>query len=103
VTPGSSVPSPEDVLDTLKAVMDPELGISIVDLGLIYDVEIEDASLTVRYTLTTMACGLGPLIESGITEVLGTLPFDDIRTELVFVPPWSPDRMSAETKAMLGI
>jgi len=50
-----------------------------------------------------MACGLGPLIESGIKEVTGELPFDDVRTELVFQPPWSPERISAEGKAFLGI
>jgi metal-sulfur cluster biosynthetic enzyme len=50
-----------------------------------------------------MACGLGPLIESAIKEVTGTLPFDDVRTELVFEPPWSPDHISAEGKAFLGI
>ena len=84
---------------------DPELGLNIVDLGLIYDVDVdgEHGVLTVRYTLTTMACGLGPLIESGIKEVTGTLPFDDVRTELVFQPPWSPDRISADGKAFLGI
>jgi metal-sulfur cluster biosynthetic enzyme len=59
--------------------------------------------VTVRYTLTTMACGLGPLIESGIKEVTGALPFDDVETELVFDPPWSPARISAEGKAFLGI
>ena len=83
--------------------MDPELGLNIVDLGLIYDVAVDDATLTVRYTLTTMACGLGPLIESGIKEVTGGLPFDDVRTELVFQPPWSPALISAEGKAFLGI
>jgi metal-sulfur cluster biosynthetic enzyme len=67
------------------------------------DVNAEHGILTVHYTLTTMACGLGPLIESGIKEVTGTLPFDDVRTELVFQPPWSPDRISAEGKAFLGI
>ena len=50
-----------------------------------------------------MACGLGPLIESAIREVAGTLPFDDVRTELVFEPTWSPERISAEGKAFLGI
>jgi metal-sulfur cluster biosynthetic enzyme len=50
-----------------------------------------------------MACGLGPLIESGIEEVAGTLPFDAVHTELVFSPPWSPDCISAEGKAFLGI
>jgi len=91
------------VRDALKAVIDPELGLNIVDLGLIYDVAVHDRTLTVRYTLTTMACGLGPLIESGIKEVTGTLPFDDVRTELVFQPPWSPEHISAEGKAFLGI
>ena len=50
-----------------------------------------------------MACGLGPLIESGIKEVASALPFDEVRTELVFEPPWSPDRISAEGKSFLGI
>ena len=84
-------------------MIDPELGLNIVDLGLIYDVEVDDATVTVRYTLTTMACGLGPLIESGIREVAGSLPFDGVETELVFQPPWSPERISAEGKAFLGI
>jgi len=59
--------------------------------------------VTVRYSLTTMACGLGPLIESGIKEVAGSLPFDEVQTELVFEPPWSPERISPEGKAFLGI
>ena len=84
-------------------MIDPELGLNIVDLGLIYDVEVDDATVTVRYTLTTMACGLGPLIESGIKEVAGSLPFDGVQTELVFQPPWSPERISADGKAFLGI
>jgi metal-sulfur cluster biosynthetic enzyme len=50
-----------------------------------------------------MACGLGPLIESAIREVAGTLPFDHVQTELVFAPPWSPERISADGKAFLGI
>ena len=75
-----------------------------MDLGLIYDVDVDDDGvLTVRYSLTTMACGLGPLIESGIKEVTGALPFDDVRTELVFQPPWSPERISAEGKTFHGI
>jgi metal-sulfur cluster biosynthetic enzyme len=66
-------------------------------------VAVDGPTVTIRYTLTTMACGLGPLIESGIKEVTGTLPFDDVRTELVFEPPWSPELISAEGKAFLGI
>lgn len=64
---------------------------------------VDDNTVTVRYTLTTMACGLGPLIESGIKEVVSSLPVDDVRTELVFQPPWSPEQISAEGKAFLGI
>jgi metal-sulfur cluster biosynthetic enzyme len=66
-------------------------------------VAVEDNAVTVRYTLTTMACGLGPIIESAIKEVADTLPFEDVHTELVFQPPWSPDLISAEGKAFLGI
>jgi metal-sulfur cluster biosynthetic enzyme len=84
-------------------VVDPELGLNIVDLGLIYDVAVDGGTVTIRYTLTTMACGLGPLIESSIKEVADTLPFDDVQTELVFQPPWSPELISAEGKAFLGI
>ena len=84
-------------------MIDPELGLNIVDLGLIYDVAVDDSTVTVRYTLTTMACGLGPLIESSIKEVTGALPFDDVRTELVFDPPWTPERITPEGKAFLGI
>ncbi|MDQ1517154.1 MAG: hypothetical protein QOE80_2984 [Actinomycetota bacterium] len=87
----------------MKAVIDPELGVNIVDLGLICGVTVDGGTVTISYTLTTMACGLGPLIESAIKEVAGTLPFDDVQTELVFEPPWSPDRISAEGKAFLGI
>jgi len=96
-------PSSDDVWTALRDVIDPELGINVVDLGLIYGVDVEDGSVTVRYTLTTAGCGLGPLIESGIIEVLSALPVDDVHAELVFQPPWSPEMMSAETKAMLGI
>jgi metal-sulfur cluster biosynthetic enzyme len=99
----SGNPSSDDVWTALRAVIDPELGINIVDLGLIYGVDVEGGAVTVRYTLTTAGCGLGPLIESGITEVLSALPVDDVHAELVFEPPWSPEMMSAETKAMLGI
>jgi metal-sulfur cluster biosynthetic enzyme len=59
--------------------------------------------VTVRYTLTTMACGMGPMIESAIKEVAGTLPFGDVRTELVFEPPWTPELISPEGKDFLGI
>ena len=70
---------------------------------MIYDVAVDGPNATVRYTLTTMACGLGPVIESAIKEVADSLPFESVRTELVFDPPWSPERISPEGKAFLGI
>ncbi|HLF41025.1 MAG TPA: metal-sulfur cluster assembly factor [Acidimicrobiia bacterium] len=97
------IPTADDVRQALTAVIDPELGINIVDLGLIYDVEVEDRSIVVRYTLTTMGCGLGPVIAGQMTEVLSEFPVDDVRTELTFRPPWGPERISPEGKAFLGI
>jgi metal-sulfur cluster biosynthetic enzyme len=98
-----AMPSPAEVRQALTAVIDPELGVNIVDLGLVYDVDVEDRTITVRYTLTTMGCGLGPVIAGQMTEVLSVFPAEDVRTELTFRPPWSPDLISAEGKAFLGI
>jgi metal-sulfur cluster biosynthetic enzyme len=100
---GEAMPSPVEVRQALTAVIDPELGLNIVDLGLVYDVEVEDRTIVVRYTLTTMGCGLGPVIAGQMTEVLATFPASDVRTELTFRPPWSADLISAEGKAFLGI
>jgi metal-sulfur cluster biosynthetic enzyme len=97
------MPSPAEVRQALTAVIDPELGVNIVDLGLVYDVDVEDRTIMVRYTLTTMGCGLGPLIAGQMTEVLSAFPAQDVRTELTFRPPWSPDLISADGKAFLGI
>jgi metal-sulfur cluster biosynthetic enzyme len=102
VTEGAA-PSPVEVEAALKAVIDPELGLNIVDLGLIYDIAVEDRTIVVRYTLTTMGCGLGPVIAGQMTEVLSAFPVEDVRTELTFRPPWSPDLISPEGKAFLGI
>jgi metal-sulfur cluster biosynthetic enzyme len=98
-----AMPSQADVRQALTAVIDPELGLNIVDLGLVYDVEVDDRTIVVRYTLTTMGCGLGPVIAGQMTEVLAAFPVDDVRTELIFRPPWSPELISAEGKAFLGI
>jgi metal-sulfur cluster biosynthetic enzyme len=95
----------ERVLDALKQVYDPELGINIVDLGLVYEVQVqEDGSVDILYSLTTMGCPIGPLIEDQMRAFLAPIDgIGEVRPELVFRPPWSPELMSEEAKAALGI
>jgi len=93
----------EDVLEALKAVLDPELGINIVDLGLVYDVDIADGHVHVTYTLTTMGCPIGPLVEAQMHHLLDPLPgIDSFDAEMVLRPPWTPEMMSEEAKEALG-
>jgi metal-sulfur cluster biosynthetic enzyme len=101
----AAAPSRERILEALKQVFDPELGINIVDLGLVYDVELhDDGDVDIRYSLTTMGCPIGPLIEDQIRAFLAPIDgLGEVRPELVFRPPWSPELMSDEAKAALGI
>jgi len=101
---GGSVATADDVLEALRNVYDPELGINIVDLGLVYDVRVqEDGDIDVEYTLTTMGCPIGPLIEDQIRALVASVPgAGEVRTEMVLRPPWSPEMMSDEAKAALG-
>ena len=104
----SKIPSEHDIMRALKAVYDPELGISIVDLGLVYGVRMDEEAgkVTVDMTLTTPACPLGPMIRTQAHAVL-TSNFDAIREvdmNLVWTPRWDPRTMaSEEAKAELGI
>ena len=92
------------VLDALKHVVDPELGINIVDLGLVYDVDIsESGAIHIEYTLTTMGCPIGPLIEQQMQSFLEGVPgVASVDAEMVLRPPWTPEMMSEEAKAALG-
>jgi metal-sulfur cluster biosynthetic enzyme len=92
------------VLEALKQVIDPELGINIVDLGLVYDVGIgPDGAVHIEYTLTTMGCPIGPLIEQQMQSLLAGVPgVTSLEAEMVIRPPWSPEMMSEEAKAALG-
>jgi metal-sulfur cluster biosynthetic enzyme len=95
----------QKVLEALKQVYDPELGINIVDLGLVYSVDVQDdGDVDITYSLTTMGCPIGPLIEDQIRAFLAPIEgIGEVRPELVFRPPWSPELMSDEAKAALGI
>lgn len=89
----------------LQEVLDPELGISIVDMGLIYDVSIHTNSVKILMTLTTMGCPLISVIEQDIKNKIQELGIKekDINIELTFDPPWTIDKMSKSAKAKLGI
>lgn len=99
-----SAPSAEQVKEALKVVNDPEIGINIVDLGLVYDVSVtEDGEVHVTHTLTSMGCPLGPVIEGDIRDALGPMEgVNAVTTELVWNPPWGPDKMTDFAKSALG-
>lgn len=89
----------------LVNVMDPELRMSIMELGLVYDVDVKDSTVKVTYTLTSAGCPLGPVIDGQIQDVLLDLPgVKDVQSELTFNPPWDPRTMASdEVKMQLGI
>ena len=95
----------ELVRERLKDVFDPELQISIMELGLVYDVEIEDGNVKVIYTLTSPACPLGPVIDGQIHDVLLDMPgVKEVDTEMTLTPPWDPRiHASDDVKMQLGI
>jgi metal-sulfur cluster biosynthetic enzyme len=97
------MPSREDVIDALRVVEDPELGMDIVELGLLYDVEVEGPKVHVTYSLTSMGCPVGPMIEQQMVEVVeGLEGVETVEPELTWDPPWSPEKMSEDAKLILG-
>ena len=95
----------ELVRDALQNVFDPELRMSIMELGLVYDVGVEDGTVKITYTLTSPACPLGPVIDGQIQDVLMDLPgVKEVVTEMTLTPPWDPRTMASdEVKMQLGI
>jgi len=93
------------ILEALKNVFDPELGLNIVDLGLVYEVDVDaQGGVDIRYSLTTMGCPIGPMIEDQMRSFLRGVPgVEEVRPEFVIRPPWSPEMMSDDAKAALGI
>ncbi|MEX0991804.1 MAG: metal-sulfur cluster assembly factor [Actinomycetota bacterium] len=100
---GTGSATKEQVLEALKAVVDPELGINIVDLGLVYEVTIDEGDVHVEYTLTTMGCPIGPLIEAQMQEAAAKVEgVSSLTPEMVLRPAWTPEMMSDDAKAALG-
>lgn len=94
---------PEDIRELLREVYDPELGVNIVDLGLVYEIRNDDGDVYVRMTLTTPGCPLHDTITSAVERLLREQPgVRSVKVDVVWNPPWSPDKMSEEAKRQLG-
>jgi FeS assembly SUF system protein len=97
------MPSTEQVLEALKQVYDPEIPVDIVNLGLVYDVAIEDGIVRLTMTMTSAGCPVGDYLAQEVkraVEALGGV--EAVGVELVWDPPWSPERMSPEARKTLG-
>lgn len=92
------------VVEALKTVDDPELGIDIWNLGLVYTVDVgDDGDVKVEFTLTTMGCPIGPMIDEQIKSATQYIDgIGEVTTELVMYPPWSPEKMTPMAKSALG-
>ena len=98
---GGGITPTDEVLEALKDVVDPELGINVVDLGLVYGVSVEDGNVAViDMTLTSAACPLTDVIEDQTRVALATL-VDDVRINWVWMPPWGPDKITDEGREQL--
>jgi metal-sulfur cluster biosynthetic enzyme len=95
----------EEVEQALMTVDDPELGIDIVNLGLVYEIAVDDENnVKVEFTLTTMGCPIGPMLDEQIKQATADIEgIGAVSSELVMYPPWSPEKMSPLAKSALGI
>jgi len=95
--------SQDQIIDKLRECLDPELGVNIVDLGLVYGVNVEGSRVNVLMTLTTPGCPLDSYFTKDITAKLKKVRgISDVSVELTFEPPWSPTNMTGEGKDLLG-
>jgi len=93
----------DDGFEALHQGEDPERGMDIVDLGLVYDVEVAGPKIKVTHSLTSMGCPAGPMIQEDIHRVASELPgVENVELELTWDPPWTPERMSDDAKFILG-
>jgi metal-sulfur cluster biosynthetic enzyme len=97
------MPTVEEVTEALTNVIDPELGLDFVELGLIYDIEVDGGDVAITFTLTSPGCPIGPQVSEQIQEFVGEVGgVESVRSNMVFSPPWTPDRMSEDAKFALG-
>ena len=101
--PNTESPDREDVMEALENVIDPELGLDFVSLGLVYDVEVDGPEVHITFTLTSPGCPIGPQVAEQIEEFVGELDgVDAVHSKMTFTPAWTPDMMSEEAKFALG-
>ena len=94
----------ENVLEALKDVFDPEIPVNVVDLGLVYDLKVDEGDVDVKMTLTFAGCGMGPYISQQAEWRIAEMDdVEDVNVEMVYDPPWTPDMISEEGKAQLGL
>ena len=102
-----AMPTREEVMEAIRPVKDPEMDFSVVDLGLIYDVELDEAnkSVVVKMTLTSPACPVGPQIMGAVhTQCLDLEDVEEVDVQLVWTPLWDPTKMASDdVKMLLGI
>ncbi|PZS13994.1 MAG: aromatic ring hydroxylase [Solirubrobacterales bacterium] len=93
----------DEVTDALRDVIDPELGLDFVELGLIYDVAVDDGTVNVTFSLTSPGCPIGPQVTEQIEEFVSELEgVREVQSTMTFSPPWTPERMSEDAKFALG-
>jgi metal-sulfur cluster biosynthetic enzyme len=96
-------PAEDDIIEALENVIDPELGLDFVSLGLVYAVEVEGTDVHVTFTLTSPGCPIGPQVSEQMKEFVGEVDgVERVFPKMTFSPPWSPDRMSDDAKFALG-
>jgi FeS assembly SUF system protein len=92
----------EEIVEVLKSCYDPEIPVNIWDLGLIYDIAQEDARVKIQMTLTALGCPIGPVLAEEIRDKVGQLPgVEEVEVEIVFSPPWTPERLTDEGRLAL--
>jgi metal-sulfur cluster biosynthetic enzyme len=97
------MPDVEEVREALTNVIDPELGLDFVELGLVYDVEVEEDEVYITFTLTSPGCPIGPQVTEQMKEYVSEVPgVSKVYPKMVFSPPWTPDLMSEDAKFALG-
>jgi metal-sulfur cluster biosynthetic enzyme len=95
--------TPDAVRQALRQVKDPEIDLNIIDLGLVYDVEVVGGAVSITMTLTSPGCPAGPMITNDVYRVVRELEgVEDVDVEIVWEPYWTPERIDPKVRAMMG-